>query len=92
MKLWQLMMITSFFRGWLEEENVVYNEPGDSGNQAMLFEVEGIVVKRFLADGGKYGSHTLSTIIDEMLLRSIMSIVRTSLEFSLGRNFHFSNY
>jgi len=77
---------------WLEEENVrhfVCNEPGDSGKQVMAFEVEGAVIKRFLAGGGKYGSHTLSVTVDEKVLTSIRSVVRTSPDFVLGRKFHF---
>jgi hypothetical protein len=77
---------------WLEEENVrhfVCNEAGDSGRQVMAFEVEGTVTKRFLAGGGKYGSHTLSMTVDETVLKSIRSVVKTSPDFVLGRKFHF---
>lgn len=77
---------------WLEEDNVrhfVCNEPGDTGlNQVVAFEVEGTVVKRFLAGGGKYGYHTLSMTIDESALTSIRSVVKSSPDFSLRRNFH----
>jgi hypothetical protein len=55
----------------------------------MAFEVEGAVIKRFLAGGGKYGSHTLSVTVDENVLGSIRSVVRTSPDFVLGRKFHF---